>query len=160
MIEWFGDNLWAAWVALCFVLLMLEVFSLDLIFIMLAAGAVAAGAVALAGGAVWAQLLVGGVVALLMIGAVRPVALKHLKSRSPEALTGVDRLAGLEASALETVTQTSGLAEVDGDTWTARAAGDFTIEPGAAAVVDSVDGATVYLSPAPAIDWDAAPKHA
>ncbi|WP_258933088.1 NfeD family protein [Nesterenkonia pannonica] len=116
MIEWFGENLWAAWLALCFILLMFEVFSLDLIFIMLAAGAVAAGAVALAGGAVWAQLLVGGVVALLMIGAIRPVALKHLKSRSPETLTGVDRLTGIEAAAVETVTQTSGLAEVDGDT--------------------------------------------
>ncbi|WP_022872592.1 NfeD family protein [Nesterenkonia alba] len=154
MIEWFGENLWAAWLSLAFILLVLEVFSLDLLFIMLAAGSVAAMTVALAGGAWWLQIIIGCVVALLMIGAVRPIALKHLKKGPEDQLTNVDRLTGTEAQAIETVTATEGLAEVDGDTWSARAAGNYTIEAGTHAVVESIDGAIVYLKPAPSIEWN------
>lgn len=153
MIEWFGENLWAAWLSLTFVLAVIESFVLDLMFLMLAVGALAAMTVSLAGGEAWLQVVIGSVTALLMLGAVRPVALKHLKKGPEGQLTNVDRMQGLQAEPLETVTETSGLAEVDGDTWTARSAGDFQLEPGAPAVVESVDGATVYLKPAPSIEW-------
>ena len=154
MIEWFGENLWAAWLSLTFVLMVLEVFMLDLLFLMLAAGAVAAMTVSLAGGEAWLQVVIGSVTALLMLGAVRPVALKHLKKGSPEELTNVDRMQGMEAHALEAVTETAGLAEVDGDTWTARISGGDPIQMGTTAVVESVDGATVYLKPVPSIEWN------
>lgn len=154
MIEWFGENLWAAWLSLTFVLMVLEVFMLDLLFLMLAAGALAAMTVSLAGGEAWLQVVVGSVTALLMLGAVRPVALKHLKKGAAEQLTNVDRMEGMEAHALEAVTQTGGLAEVDGDTWTARILGGDPIEAGTTAIVDSVDGATVYLRAAPSIEWN------
>lgn len=154
MIEWFGENLWAAWLSLTFLLLILELFMLDLLFLMLAVGALAATTVSLADGPGWMQVVTGSAAALLMIGAVRPVALKHLRKGPGDQLTNVDRMAGMDAQPLETVTGDSGLAEVDGDTWTARTAGEFRIEPGMTAVVDSVDGATVYLKPAPGIEWN------
>lgn len=154
MIEWFGENLWAAWLSLTFVLMVLEVFMLDLLFLMLAAGALAAMTVSLAGGEAWLQVVAGSVTALLMLGAVRPIALKHLKKGSGDELTNVDRMQGMEAHALEAVTETAGLAEVDGDTWTARVTGGDCIEAGASAVVEAVEGATVYLRPAASIEWN------
>lgn len=157
MTEWFGENLWAAWLSLTFVLMVLEVFMLDLLFLMLAAGALTAMTVSLAGGDGWLQVVAGSVTALLMLGAVRPVALKHLKKGSAEELTNVDRMQGMEAHALEAITDTAGLAEVDGDTWTARTTGGERIEAGAAATVESVEGATVYLRPAASIDWNDPP---
>ena len=161
MIEWFGENLWAAWLSLTFVLLVLELLMLDLLFLMLAAGAAGATTVALAGGPGWMQVVIGSATALLMLGAVRPVALKHMKKGSEEQLTNVDRMAGLNAQPLETITAEGGLAEVDGDTWTARTAGNFRIEPGMAAVVESVEGAIVYLRPVPGIEWqDPEPREA
>lgn len=154
MIEWFGENLWAAWLALTFVLMVLEVFMLDLLFLMLAAGALAAMTVSLAGGEAWLQVVIGSVTALLMLGAVRPVALKHLKKGSAAELTNVDRMQGLEAHALEAITETAGLAEVDGDTWTARIVGGEPIPAGSTAVVESVEGATVYLRRSASIEWE------
>lgn len=154
MIEWFGDNLWAAWLSLTFVLLVLEVFMLDLLFLMLAAGALAAMTVSLAGGEAWLQVIAGSATALLMLGAVRPIALKHLKQGPEDQLTNIDRMEGMEVQTVEAVTSDSGLAEVDGDTWTARAAGEFTLEPGVRAIVEAVDGATVYLKPSPSIEWN------
>ena len=107
------------------------------------------------------QVVVGSGTALLMLGAVRPVALKHLRRGPEDQLTNVDRIAGMDAEPLELVTRESGLAEVDGETWTARTLGEERLEPGAAAVVDSVDGATVYLTAAKTISWqDPAPRHA
>lgn len=154
MIEWFGENLWAAWLSLTFLLLILELFMLDLLFLMLAVGALAATTVALADGPGWLQVVTGSAAALLMLGAVRPVALKHLRKGPEDQLTNVDRMTGMDAQPLETITAGSGLAEVDGDTWTARASGEFRIEPGMTAVVDYVEGATVYLKPAPGIEWN------
>lgn len=153
MIEWFGETLWAAWLALTFVLLVLELLMLDLLFLMLAAGGAAATTVALASGPAWLQVVLGSATALLMIGAVRPIALKHLKKGPPEQLTNVDRMAGMSARVLETTTDDTGLAEVEGETWTARAVHGETLEAGHSAVVDSVDGATVYLKPVHEIDW-------
>lgn len=154
MIEWLGDNLWAPWLALALGLLVLEAITLDLMFLMLAVGAGAATTVALAGGEPWLQVVVGCATALLMLGAVRPVALKHLKKGPENQLTNIDRMAGMDAHPLEAITAEGGLAEVDGDTWTARAAGNYRIEPGMSAVVESVDGATVYLRPTQQIEWD------
>ncbi|MGJ9426104.1 NfeD family protein [Nesterenkonia halotolerans] len=154
MIEWFGDNLWAPWLALALGLLVLEAITLDLLFLMLAVGAGAATTVALAGGEPWLQVIVGCATALLMLGAVRPVALKHLKKGPENQLTNIDRMAGMEAHPLEAITADSGLAEVDGDTWTARTAGNSRIELGMSAVVESVDGATLYLRATREIEWD------
>lgn len=154
MIEWFGDNLWAPWLALALGLLVLEAITLDLLFLMLAVGAGAATTVALAGGEPWLQVLVGCATALLMLGAVRPIALKHLKKGPANQLTNIDRMTGMEAHALEAITGDAGLAEVDGDTWTARTTGDLRIEPGMDAVVESVEGAIVYLRSSREINWD------
>lgn len=154
MIEWFGENLWAAWLSLTFVLLVLEVTVLDLLFLMLAAGSVSAMTVSLAGGEAWLQVIIGSVTALLMLGAVRPVALKHLKKGPADQLTNIDRYSGMEVTALEAITDQTGLAEVDGDPWTARTLDGTHIEAGATAIVDSVDGATVYLRPPPKIEWN------
>ncbi|MGJ9371700.1 NfeD family protein [Nesterenkonia sp. CF4.4] len=156
MIEWLGDNLWAPWLALALGLLVLEAITLDLLFLMLAVGAGAATTVALAGGEPWLQVLVGCATALLMLGAVRPIALKHLKKGPANQLTNIDRMTGMEAHALEAITGDAGLAEVDGDTWTARTTGDVRIEPGMDAVVESVEGAIVYLRPTRQINWDEA----
>lgn len=154
MIEWFGENLWAAWLSLTFVLIVLELLMLDLFFLMLAAGAAAATTAALAGAPGWLQVVLGSGTALLMLGAVRPVALKHLRKGPEDQLTNIDRMAGMEAQVLETTTSSSGLAEVEGDTWTARTVSGDTLEAGQPAVVESVDGATVYLRPVSRIDWD------
>ena len=42
MVEWVGDNLWALWLTLAVVFAVVEVFILDLVFLMLAVGAAAA----------------------------------------------------------------------------------------------------------------------
>ena len=56
--DWLGDNQWAGWLALAAALGVAEMFSLDLILIMLAVGAVAGMLTGLVGGAFILQVLV------------------------------------------------------------------------------------------------------
>ncbi|QCU79386.1 NfeD family protein [Citricoccus sp. SGAir0253] len=154
MLEWVGDNLWALWLALAVVFAVVEVFVLDLVFLMLAAGAAAALAAALAGGETWLQITLFSAVSLLMLAAVRPTALRHLRKGPPDQLTNVDTLPGRTAIVLEDTGATAGLAKVDGETWTARSATGAVIPAGAEAEVDRVEGATLVIHPRPVIDWE------
>jgi membrane protein implicated in regulation of membrane protease activity len=153
--EWVGDNLWVLWLSLAVVFAVVEVFVLDLVFLMLAAGAAAALATALAGGESWLQIAMFAGVSLLMLAAVRPTALKHLTKGPAEQLTNVDLLPGRAVRVLEDTGSSAGLAKIDGETWTARSVTGAVIPAGTEAEVDRVEGATLIIHPRPAIDWGA-----
>ncbi|MGD6978927.1 MULTISPECIES: NfeD family protein [Citricoccus] len=154
MVEWVGDNLWAFWLTVAVVFAVVEVFILDLVFLMLAAGAAAALATALAGGEAWLQIVMFSGTSLLMLAAVRPTALRHLKKGPADQLTNVDTLPGRTAVVLEDTTGDSGLAKVDGETWTARSATGVLIPAGSEVEIDRVQGATLIIHPRPSIDWE------
>ncbi|MGW9549519.1 NfeD family protein [Citricoccus zhacaiensis] len=154
MIEWVGDNLWVLWLSLAVVFAVVETMVLDLVFLMLAAGSAAALATALVGGEAWLQIVMFAGVSLLMLAAVRPTALKHLKKGTADQLTNVDSMPGRTVMVLEDTGSTAGLAKIDGETWTARSATGVTIPAGNEAEIDEVDGATLIIHPKAAIDWD------
>jgi len=154
MVEWVGDNLWVLWLTLAVVFAVVEVLILDLVFLMLAAGAAAALATALAGGEAWLQIVMFSGVSLLMLTAVRPTALRSLKKGTPDQLTNVDTLPGRTAVVLQDASASTGLAKVDGETWTARSATGAVIPAGTEVEIDRVEGATLIIHPRPSIDWE------
>ena len=136
---------WMWWGIAALVLAAIEIFTVDLVFIMAAAGALAAGLVALAGFGVVAQFVVFIGVALVMIALVRPVALRHL--RVPPEVTNVDALVGAEAVVLEQVDGRDGRVKVGGEVWSARSSDSAVVhEPGTTVHVDKIAGATVLVS--------------
>lgn len=143
--DWVGDNAWAGWLGIAVVLGIVETTTLDLVFLMMAGGALA-GAVA---AGVGAPLLVQALVALLatgaLLGVVRPVAKRHL--RTPiESRTGVAALVGRDALVTAQVDAHQGQVKLAGEIWSARAFDDReTIEPGARVHVVEIDGATAVV---------------
>jgi membrane protein implicated in regulation of membrane protease activity len=151
MVEWIGDNSWALWLGLALVLGTVETMTLDLLFLMLAGGALAGAVAALVG----APFLVAALVALAataaLLGVVRPVALRHLQQPAATR-TGVAALVGGRALVLERVDANGGRVKLAGETWSARAyVDDVVIEPGESVDVIEIQGATalVYPSEAP-----------
>ena len=66
--EWMGENSWAIWLSLAFLLAIAEIMSLDLVLIMLAVGALAGAAVAvLAPSLWWLQILTAAGVSITML---------------------------------------------------------------------------------------------
>ncbi len=108
-----------AWAIAAVALIVLEVLTVNLIFIMLAGGAIAASVLALLSVGASAQFGVFAVMSLLLVGFVRPVALRHL--RIPASLrTGVDALSGQEAVVVEAVNARDGRVKIGGEVWSAR----------------------------------------
>ena len=102
------------WLIAAVLLGILEVVSLDFVLIMLAAGALAGAAAAALGAPFIVQAGAAAGVAVLGILAVRPIALKHLRS-GPAALTGVDALIGQKATVVEEVTSDAGRVKIGGE---------------------------------------------
>ncbi|MDQ1687130.1 MAG: hypothetical protein QOK42_105 [Frankiaceae bacterium] len=135
---------WVVWLVVAAVLGALELMSLTLILGFAALAAVAAGFVALAGAPVWAQLVFFSVALVLLLGVVRPIALRHRHEPAP-LRTGVDALVGQVAMALSDVDRDGGQVKVGGEVWTARATGDTAVLAGDRVRVVAIQGATALV---------------
>ena len=153
--DWIEANAGWLWLVAAGGLIGIELLTLDLVFLMIAAGAGAAGVVALAGGPLWLQLGAFVAVALLMLAAVRPVALRHLRKDTGAGASYLDSLPGRRVETQGAITAEAGTLTVDGDTWTARVEdGSPDAAPGAEVTVLRVEGATLVVRPLPQIDWE------
>jgi membrane protein implicated in regulation of membrane protease activity len=140
-----GDYDWAFWLGLAVVLGIVEVTSLDLVFAMLAVGALAGVVTGVATDNVVLQSIVSLAVAVAMLFVVRPVALRHLKT--PLAIrTGVAALVGQHGVATERVDGHTGRIKLKGEVWSARTYDpSHVIEAGTNVQVVQIDGATAVV---------------
>ncbi|UFU04329.1 NfeD family protein [Ruania suaedae] len=145
---------WLWWLGAALVLGVVEMLTVDLLFLMLAGGAVAAAVAGLLGAPFLVQLLVAAVVAVLLLFGVRPWALARLKATTPEAKTGIDAQIGRLATVVADVTDRAGRVKLSGEVWTARNEQRGTVLPaGTDVVVVRIEGATAYVS-APEVPTD------
>lgn len=139
----------AVWGVVAAVLAVAELLGLDLVGGMLAVGALGGLVTAAAGAPVTAQLAVATAVAVLMLGAVRPVAKRHL---AVEGLANdpATALVGTTARVVQEVRDGAGQVRVHGELWSARPALPGDVLPAGSAVsIGAVSGATVHVHPVP-----------
>ncbi len=137
------------WFVGAMVLGIVEIFTLDLTFAMLAGGALAGGVVALAGGPWWLSMLVAVAVSAALLGGLRPFLLRSLRLKGEAApLTNVSALVGRSARAIDEVSETRGRVKLNGEVWTARTEEDAPAIPeGTEVRVVRIDGATAIVAP-------------
>jgi membrane protein implicated in regulation of membrane protease activity len=140
-----GDFDWAAWLGLAVVLGIVEVTSLDLMFAMLAVGALSGAITALVVNNLGIEVLVALAVAIGMLFVVRPIALSHL--RTPRAIrTGVAALIGEHGVVTEQVDRHNGRIKLRGEVWSARTYDPtHVIAAGKNVEVVQIDGATAVV---------------
>ena len=147
-VDWLREAPWVLWLVLAALLGVAEIATLDLLFLMLAAGAAAGAVTAGIGAPFLAQALAALAVSVGMLGVVRPVALRHLRSSAPGARTGIEALVGREALVLERVDAHTGRIKLAGEVWSARAYDvGPAIEPGRTVHVVTIEGATAVVYP-------------
>lgn len=108
------------WLAGALVLGVVEMITVDLIFMMLVGGALAAMIVALLGLPAWVQVLTFALVSWALLQLARPAAKAWLERTTPETKTNVDALIGRDARVVLEVTDESGRIKLGGEVWTAR----------------------------------------
>ena len=147
---WVED--WQAWVGLAVLLGALELFSLDLILLMLAGGALLGMVAAIIGLPVVAQVLIALAGSVAALALVRPSVVKRLQG-GPTLVLGHDALVGRQALVIERVSAHGGQIKVGGDIWTARPYDeDLVIEPGATVDIFQIKGATALVHQIPELD--------
>jgi len=147
--DWLGDNAWAIWLSLAFLLAVAELLSLDLVLIMLAVGAVAgAGVALLAPHLWWLQVLVALAVSVGMVLMLRPSLMAKVRNM-PGYRSSTSKMVGSTGVATSAITRAGGEIKVDGQQWSARPyTSDLVIEQGTEVEVYEIDGAIAVVYPA------------
>lgn len=135
------------WLGAAILLIIAEMFSGDLVLLMLGGGALAAAGVdAAVDPPLWVDGVVFAVASILLLMLVRPIARRHMLSR-PRVLTNTEALEGRHAVVTEMVDDHDGRVKIGGEVWSARAltVGDV-FEAGTEVTVMSIDGATAVVT--------------
>ncbi|MBJ7355839.1 NfeD family protein [Nocardioides sp.] len=151
--DWISDHLTAVFLGLAIVLGVAELASMDLILLMLAAGALAGMVSSLAGAGFVVSALVAAGVATACLALVRPSLVKRLHS-GPELQLGHGKLVGAQGIVTERITGLqAGRIKLAGEFWTAAPYDDtIAIEPGETVEVLEIKGATAYVHPVPRLE--------
>lgn len=136
---------WIWWVAASLALIVVEVLSLDLVLVMFAAGALVAGGGAALGWPLPVQILAFAAVAVLLLFALRPWLLKHLRHRTKLEETNTVAQIGRIAVVVTDVDQNGGRIKLMGEVWTARTDDATPILAGQDAEVLKIEGATAVV---------------
>ena len=150
MFDWLGDNAWAAWLSASILLAVAEMASMDLILIMLAAGAVVGMVVSFFPVPVAVQVIAASGAALAALALVRPAMAKRLHG-GPELALGHGKLVGKQGICTERISiHDPGRIKLAGEIWTAEPYDDtVVIEPGQTVDVLEIRGATAIVHPLP-----------
>lgn len=139
---------WLWWLGGALVLGILEIFILDLIFLMLAAGALVGAAANALGAPLPVQIVAAAVASLLMLFALRPFLLRRLRERTSLVETNTAALVGRSAVVVAPTDLEGGRVKLAGEVWSARALGGGTTFPAGVEVrVARIDGATAVVEP-------------
>ena len=146
--DWIRDHLWETWLALSIALGVAEMFSLDLILAMLAAGAVIGMVAALIGLPVFIQILAALAASVAMLAVVRPTFVKRLQG-GPDLALGHGKLVGTRCMVTEEITGlNAGRIKAGGESWTALPYDEnLRITAGETVEILQIKGATAYVHP-------------
>lgn len=134
------------WLIALALLLVIEILTLGLTTIWFAGGALVAFLVSLVTDSLILQVVVFLVVSFVLLFFTRPVASRYLNSKRVK--TNYESLAGKEVKVLERIDNfnNTGLVQINGLEWMARAVDENTIiEPGAKVIIKEVSGVKVIV---------------
>ena len=141
---------WIAWLVLILVFVIIEMLTLDFVFLMIAVGSLGGLISGLFGAPWWLQLGIAAALSVVLLFFIRPPLLHRLKRGGDPTKSNVDALIGM----VSTVSRTAGLVKLAvGETWTSRLAtasgGPVELVPGEHVIVLSIEGATAVVAPSP-----------
>jgi membrane protein implicated in regulation of membrane protease activity len=148
--DWSSHTQWLLWLAAALAAGLIEVATVDFVFLMFVGGALAAAVAAGVGLPFALQVIVFAASSTGLLFVARP-PLQRWARNTPSIAMNAAALVGREARVLETVTERSGLVKLAGEVWTARVApGELTLEVGSDVHVVRIEGATAMVAANPA----------
>lgn len=151
--EWLRAHGWEAWLGVGILLGVAELFSLDLILMMLAAGALVGMVAALIGLPLVAQVLLAAGASVAALALIRPSMIKRLHN-GPDLRMGHEKLIGRQGQVTQAISALHpGRVTLAGETWSAEPYDHtLTIEAGATVEVLDIRGATALVHPVASLE--------
>jgi len=150
-IDFLVNYAWVIWLALILIFLVIEIFTLDFTFLMLAVGSAGGLIVSLLPTPFWLQVIIVAVLAVLLIFAVRPPLLRRLRHGEDPTLSNLDALIGMSGTVATDFLDGVGYVKLaNGETWTSRlspVAEGVILEAGHKVSVLTIEGATAVVAP-------------
>jgi membrane protein implicated in regulation of membrane protease activity len=144
------DNMWGTWLGLAMLLGVAELFSLNLVLLMLSVGALVGMLVALLGLGIPLQIVFAAGASIAMLSFIRPEMLEKLNRGGPNLRTGTHALIGKEGFAIDEINAHGGQVKLGGEVWSARPYIDDEVIPAGAKVeLFEIRGATAYVHEVP-----------
>lgn len=143
---------WLWWLGGALLLGVAEMFTLDLIFLMLAGGALAGTIAAAFGAPLAVQIVTAAVASLLLLFALRPFLLRRLRERTELVETNSAALVGRPAVVVAPTDGVGGRVKLAGEVWSARAEDvGVSFPTGTEVRVTRIDGATAVIAAVPRV---------
>jgi membrane protein implicated in regulation of membrane protease activity len=137
---------WVVWLIVAVVFGVGEILTLGFFLAPFAGGALVAAVVSGAGAGAFASWAAFLVVSLVLLAALRPVAVRHMR-QAPRLRTGTAALVGRTGTVVERVTSDEGCVRIEGEIWSARPFDDDqVIEAGTRVHVLEIRGATALVA--------------
>lgn len=137
---------WLWWLGAALLLGVAEIILVDLFLLMLAGGALVGLVLALLGAPVWAQIVGFAVGSTILLLALRPWLLNHLRNRVPLVETNAAALVGRIGVVISQVSERGGRVKLAGEVWSARTENDEVVEAEAEVRVLRIAGATAIVT--------------
>lgn len=143
---------WIVWLALALIFVVVEVFTLDFTFLMLAIGSVGGLLSSLVDVPWWVQIIITALLSLALLFLVRPPLLKALRRGGDPTPSNVEALLGLNGTITTAFVEGVGYVKLtNGETWTAKVPPvgvDHPLAIGTRVIVVAIEGATAVVEPA------------
>ncbi len=137
---------WIIWVGIILIFVIIEMFTLELTFLMLGLGSIAGLVGQLVGAPWWLQILLAAIFAIALL-IVRPPLRRWLDRGADPAKSNVEALIGLTGVSQTAITSVSGQVKLtNGDQWSARTEDGSTIAEGDQVSVVRIDGAVAVVT--------------
>ena len=133
------------WLVAAGTLAIIETMTANLLFASLAIAAGSALVTAIAGGGFLAQGIAFAVSSVITLALLRPLALREIQRRTPQANTNTDALIGASATTRTVVSRDTGEIDLRGEVWSARTS-EGIIPQGHRVIVSTIDGATAIVT--------------
>ena len=140
---------WIVWLGLILVFLVIEVFTVDFTFLMIAVGSLGGLLSSLAGLPWFFQLVIAGVLSIALIFLVRPPLLRALRKGEDPTKSNINALIGLTGTVVPGYKGGADQVKLaNGETWTLRTTEPaVTLALGDTVAVVAIDGATAVVAP-------------
>lgn len=147
-VEEINSVAWVVWLALILLFLVIEIFTLDFTFLMIAIASAGGVISALLGVPWFFQLLIVGALSIVLLFTVRPPLFRLLGRGADRTPSNIDALIGLKGTVSTAFSDGVGHVKLaNGEVWTARIDdGPKKLATGSAVVVVEIQGATAVVA--------------